>query len=592
VRDVIVIGAGGGGPVVAKELAARGLDVLVIEAGPRHADPENQWSHLENDANNPATGFFRFGPSDRARPPWQREIPQNGFIEQVGGVGGTTLHYFGNSPRAMPGAFRGYRGRDAAAYDRAHEFPFGYRTMIPYYEWAELTLPVQTAATGTKERIFLRAAERTGLAYQTSKDTTRRSYRPQENAILQPRGTAGKTSDPAKLVHPKAAGCTFCGFCFQGCYEPRGAPRNLAAKRSTDNSYVPMMLTADAWMRGGRAATLVTDAFVTRIDSAVEGGTTVARGVTWRDNATGDTHSEEAKVVVMAAGCIEGPRLWFRSELPNPNDWVGRGLTDHHLDWVIGLMPYSTGSSKGPSSAARIDVPGRGAIENVGLPPAQQAFAFTYSDAGMWGHYDNAVPNDRAGADTMGRLVGNELREVMSHGVDRMLNMLILTDDDVEGQNRVTLSSQLPPDSHGQPPRVEVKQRARTRRTYENREHLARLAVKVLRNAGATRIHRSAFAPIVLHVHSTMRMGHDPSDSVLDPSAEARFVKRLFVADNSALPNALGGPNPTLTTQALATKTAETIFQRYFGGDPWVRTEAPVASTDRRVTRAVVQRGL
>ena len=32
-RDVIVIGAGGGGPVVAKELAARGLDVLLLEAG-------------------------------------------------------------------------------------------------------------------------------------------------------------------------------------------------------------------------------------------------------------------------------------------------------------------------------------------------------------------------------------------------------------------------------------------------------------------------------------------------------------------------------------------------------------------------------
>ena len=192
----------------------------------------------------------------------------------------------------------------------------------------------------------------------------------------------------------------------------------------------------------------------------------------------------------------------------------------------------------------------------------------------------------------MGRLVGNELRKVMSAGVDRMLNMLILTDDDVEAQNRVTLSSSLPPDSHGQPARVEVKQRARTQRTRANREFLAQMAVDILRKAGATRIHRSAFAPIVLHVHSTMRMGHDAGDSVLDPSAEARFVKRLFVADNSALPNALGGPNPTLTTQALATRTAEQIFQRYFGGDPWVRTEAPVVSTDRRVTRAVMQRDL
>jgi choline dehydrogenase-like flavoprotein len=84
-----------------------------------------------------------------------------------------------------------------------------------------------------------------------------------------------------------------------------------------------------------------------------------------------------------------------------------------------------------------------------------------------------------------------------------------------------------------------------------------------------------------------MRMGTDPATSVLDANAEARFVKRLFVADNSALANCLGGPNPTLTTQALATRTAEKIFQRYFDGDPWVRVESPVVSTDRRVTKAL-----
>jgi choline dehydrogenase-like flavoprotein len=69
-------------------------------------------------------------------------------------------------------------------------------------------------------------------------------------------------------------------------------------------------------------------------------------------------------------------------------------------------------------------------------------------------------------------------------------------------------------------------------------------------------------------------------------------VKRLFIADNSALANALGGPNPTLTTQALATRTAEKIFQRYFGGDPWVGRESPVVSTDNAVTQAVIARGL
>jgi choline dehydrogenase-like flavoprotein len=94
----------------------------------------------------------------------------------------------------------------------------------------------------------------------------------------------------------------------------------------------------------------------------------------------------------------------------------------------------------------------------------------------------------------------------------------------------------------------------------------------------------------MLHVQSSMRMGSDPATSVLDANAEARFVQRLFVADNSALANALGGPNPTLTTQALATRTAEKIFTRYFGGDPWVRSESPVSSIDDRVTDAVFRR--
>lgn len=90
------------------------------------------------------------------------------------------------------------------------------------------------------------------------------------------------------------------------------------------------------------------------------------------------------------------------------------------------------------------------------------------------------------------------------------------------------------------------------------------------------------WAPVLLHIHSTMRMG-----AVLNADAESYAVQRLFIADNSALPNALGGPNPTLTTQALATRTAERIFVRYFGGEPWVGRESPVSSVDDTVTAAV-----
>src|SRR3954452_1556229 len=396
-RDVIVIGAGGGGAVAAKELAALGLDVLVLEAGAAWR-PDVDWTHYEIDQANSTSGVLRFGPSDRTRPPWPRELGQQGMLWQVAGVGGTTQHYYGNSPRAYPGVFRGYDGADAGAYDRAHEFPLSYRDLVPYYEWVEATLPVETAAMGRKEEAFFRGASSSalGLTVQRSKTATRAGYRAQENAILQPRGLAGNVENPA---FPAAYGCTFCGHCLEGCKEPLGSPRNLRAKRSVDNSYAPLALTADLWTNG-RAATFVTDAFVTRIETDPGNGQTrIARGVTWRSTRTGEVHSESARVVVLAAGAIETPRLWQLSSLPDPNGWVGRGLTDHYLDLVVGVMPGDIGSSHGPSSAARVDFPGRGALENAGAMPATTALSLTVSDSGMAGLYDNGSPVGAAGAD-------------------------------------------------------------------------------------------------------------------------------------------------------------------------------------------------
>ena len=545
-HDVIVVGAGAGGPVVAKELAARGLDVLLLEAGPAWTDIDRQWTHYENEANNPATGVFRFGPSDRTQAPWARDLPQNSFIWQTAGVGGSTVHYFGNSPRAMPDALLG---------------PVTYRELIPYYEWVEHTLPVQTAAMGTKEEQFLRAATKTGLPTQTSRDISRAACRPQENAILQPQGTAGRTNKAKQLVYPRAKGCTFCGHCPQGCFLPLRAPRNLKAKRSTHVSYVPMALTADRWTRG-KAITLVPDAFAVKVET--EGGR--ARGVTWRNTRTGGLTTDEAQVVVLAAGPIETPRLWLNSGLPNPDDQVGRGLTDHFLDFVVGRLGRYTGSSKGATSAARADFPAYGSIEQVGVAPGLQAQGVT----------DSEEPGRR--------LHGKRLLRFLSD-VDRLMSIAVITADDVVPENRVLLSTVMTPDAHGPIARIEL--RRRTEATLARREFLAARAVEILRAAGAREIVRMNWAPVLLHIHSTMRMG-----AVVNAAGESFAIERLFVADNSALPNALGGPNPTLTTQALATRTAERIFVRHFGGDPWVGRESPVSSVDDTVTAAVLAAGV
>jgi hypothetical protein len=263
-------------------------------------------------------------------------------------------------------------------------------------------------------------------------------------------------------------------------------------------------------------------------------------------------------------------------------------LTEHYPDVIVGVFPFYTGHSKGPGSAARCDFPGFGSVEVSCFPPAQTASILSSSDAGISGYYDNGLPTTTHGADTTGRLTGELLQRTMSD-IDRLLMAIVLTDDDVEPQNTVTSSTALPPDENGPRARITVASRGRSARTLRNREYVVARTVELMKLAGASRVHRLNPGSTMLHLHSTMRMGIDENNSVLDANGQSRAVKGLFVADCSALANALGGPNPSLTCQALATRTAEKIFRLYFDGDGWVHRESPISSIDDRVTRAVLQ---
>lgn len=531
--DVIIIGAGAGGPVVAKELAEQELRVLHLEAGPYHRDPERDWTHSEFDMTNPVHGTFRWGPSDRSRPWWVRRMVDAGLITQIAGVGGTTLHYFGNCPRAYP-----------LAVERGG-WPMPYEELIPYYERVEAILPVlRDPRVSPKEAWALYGAQRVGLPEIPGRDVHRAGWRPQYNAILPP-GLWGE-----------GTGCTQCGHCFEGCMHPHGATLEQLAKRSTNVSYVPLAAQHPGYQ-------LVTDAFATRILTGERDGGVVATGVEWRDVRTGETHSASAEVVVLAAGCIESPRLWLNSGLPNSHDAVGRYLTLHWFDFVTGIFDHPTHPYIGQNSQGRVDVPGLGGLETVGLNPGKFAFG-VYTFSHSWGA--DPVPDD-APWDTQGHLVGAALREAME-AYDRSVTLLVLTDDEIHPDNRVYLADDWPADEHGPVPKVQYTP---TPESDRRRTELAKLAAQILRAAGARRVHRADWPPLYLHMQSSMRMGRDPATSVVDANQEAHEVKRLFICDASSLPDGLGGPNPTLTVQMFATRTAEYIATHYFGRDPFVR---------------------
>jgi len=562
--DVIVIGAGAGGSVVAKELGEKGIKVLLVEAGPWYGNKKwpapntdhgavssssyedlsidllkGSFTDLEDDMNDAISGKFRWGPANRDQAPWPRIVPQNGYTSQNAGVGGTTLHYFANSPRAFPQSIN-------------NAWPITYEELMPYYEKVENTLPVVPGATTEKEDLFYYGAKKAGWQLINTPDVTTPGYRPQPNAILRPNP---RLNNPDfDLQNNRSVGCTLRGHCFNGCHI--GPTVEGVAKRATFVSYVPRALsTGNVEVRP--------NTFITSIlteEDASQGLQAV--GVLYRDTWTGETGELRAKVVVMAAGGIETPRLWLNSGLPD-NPWVGKGLTNHWFDCVAGIFeekdlmnilgvadvkPYV-----GQNAAARFDYPGLGSMEIYGCTPGLYSSILYGSSSKGYSFLNPTSP--QAPWDFEGMVVGEQLKEVM-RDYPRTLNILILTEDKVNQNNGVTLDPLLE-DENGLIPVIQYQP---SEEDGVKRDQLAVIAADILRKAGAKTIIRANFPPgIFIHIMCTMRMGY-----VTDTNCEANQVKRLFIADNSVLYNSLGGPNPTLTTQALATRTAEKIINLYF----------------------------
>ena len=152
--DAVVVGAGAGGGVVAKELASAGLRVALLERGKWYSAADCRKDDLYNQRTQVLGA--KFGPDDERSP--RVLVDQDGretiVVASDGGysnnaacVGGGTFSYGAMAWRYMEKDFRMRSTYGAVEGSTLEDWPIDYSDLEPYYEKAEWELGVSGDVT-------------------------------------------------------------------------------------------------------------------------------------------------------------------------------------------------------------------------------------------------------------------------------------------------------------------------------------------------------------------------------------------------------------------------------------------------------------
>jgi choline dehydrogenase-like flavoprotein len=126
--DLVIVGAGAGGSVLAQRLARHGWRVVILEAGP-FWHPDEHW--VSDEAGSHPLYWTQKRIIGRADP---IELGKNNSGR---GVGGSKVHYAGYTPRFHPSDLSTYTNAGVGA-----DWPIEYKDLRPHYEQVEAELPV------------------------------------------------------------------------------------------------------------------------------------------------------------------------------------------------------------------------------------------------------------------------------------------------------------------------------------------------------------------------------------------------------------------------------------------------------------------
>jgi choline dehydrogenase-like flavoprotein len=501
--DLVVVGAGAGGGVLAQRLARRGWRVAVLEKGPLW-DPDRDWVSDEKGS----AGLY-----------WtEKRIVSGSDPIEMGknnsgvGVGGSMTHFAGYVPRLHPSDFE-VRTRDGVAVD----WPISYHDLKESFERVERELPVAGEHWPWGDphgypHAPHPVAGAAAVAWQGA-----RNY-----GIEMRVGPVAITNG----VFGNRPHCIYRGFCLEGC--------KVNAKASPLITHFPDAIEHGCEVRA--------DCMVTRIEL---GSDRRAAGVRYVRN--GEERFQRADAVAVCGYAIETPRLLLNSAcaghphgLGNNGDRVGRYVMVQGATQTAARFPQLLRMYKAP--------PPEISSEQFYETDERRGFARGFSIQTI-----SPLPIGWAEHVLAEGHWGRSLRAYM-RDYNHWTVLGILAEFLPLPENRVQLADEK--DANGMP--VAHFNYSRCENDVAVGEYAKGILAEIWDGAGAqdtVTIDRYA------HLVGGARMGFSPDDSVVDASHRVWGIDNLFVVDGSVMPTQ-GAANPALAIMALADRAARLLADK------------------------------
>lgn len=489
--DVVIVGAGIGGALVARKLASEGKSVLILEAGPE-TPPTNRETYLENfylaAAKTPESPYPPLEGSDPSKEPnpratvaatfanniepgWPGKVgsdpdafiyrPDRSYLLQKGPhpfastyervAGGTTWHWLGTSLRFLDNDFK-----MRSVYGVEKDWPFGVDELLPYYNQAESTIGVAADAKVQEEELG-----GIGLRYAPP------DYQYPMQEIL-----PSLVDDAvAKAVDGQAGYVGFDGQETVVTPTPQGRnsqPRDSRRTCAGNTNCIPLcpiQAKYDATITLSEAkqagAEVLPQAVATRVVVGENGAVTGVEYLQWQQDGSGalgkTSGVARGTVYVLAAHAIETPKLLLMSRrddqaglsngVANSSGQVGRNLMDHplYLSWALFSQP--AWGFRGPLSTSGIetlrDGPFRSERAAWRVEIGNEGWNFSAGDP--WTTVGDFTTGTNFSQLNPGRevLFGDALVAKLNDVFPRQWRMGFLVEQSPEPENRVTLSTDL-----------------------------------------------------------------------------------------------------------------------------------------------------